>query len=315
MLDHVRDDLQSRRIRVAIGMCTFRRPSLAQSLKSLARQKTMNDVECCVIIADNDETPSAQPMVDMAQEGHPMRLHYVHAPACNISIARNALLDKAAALGVDFLAMIDDDEEATPDWINHLLEGMHSSAADVVVGKVTAVYRPDTADWMQKTRPHDAAPVIQRDGQILTGYCGNVMLRLSSPFLQGRRFNPDLGLTGGEDDLYFRSMVRAGGTIGYVPAAVVLEEVPKARESLRYLLLRRFRAGQTHGLITAPDRGGLRGVIHLGKAAAKATVLLAWAGLNLFRPEPRMKALLRASLHVGVCSHLLGKKTLELYKS
>ncbi|MFU8864485.1 MAG: glycosyltransferase family 2 protein [Rhodobacterales bacterium] len=315
MFDAKAKDPHFRKIKVAVGMCTFRRSSLMQTLESLAVQTGLEDVECCVIIADNDETKSARHLVEKAQIDHPMQLHYVHAPAFNISVARNALLETAQSLNADFLAMIDDDETATPDWLRQLLDEIESAKVDVVVGKITAIYRPDTAVWLQKARPHDTEPVIQRDGRILNGYCGNVMLRLSSPFLQGHRFNPDLGLTGGEDDLFFRSMVRAGGTIGYAPDAVVLEEVPEARERLQYLLLRKFRAGQTHGLITQPDRGGMRGVVHLTKAASKATVLLAWAGLNVFRPERRMTALLRASLHAGVCSHLLGKKTLELYKS
>lgn len=315
MFDAKAKDPHSSKIKVAVGMCTFRRPSLMQTLESLAVQTGLENVECCVIIADNDETKSALTLVEKAQIDHPMPLHYVHAPAFNISVARNALLETAQALNADFLAMIDDDETATSDWLRQLLDKIEAAKVDVVVGKITAIYRPDTAIWLQKARPHDMEPVIQRDGRIVNGYCGNVMLRLSSPFLQGHRFNPDLGLTGGEDDLFFRSMVRAGGTIGYAPDAVVLEEVPEARERLQYLLLRKFRAGQTHGLITQPDRGGMRGVVHLTKAASKATVLLAWAGVNVFRPERRMKALLRASLHVGVCSHLLGKKTLELYKS
>lgn len=315
MFDAETNEIRSRKIRVAIGLCTFRRASLVQTLESLALQTGIGDVECCVIIADNDETQSALPLVKKSQIDHPLQLHYIHAPAFNISVARNALLETAQSLNADFLAMIDDDETASPDWVRHMLEEMSSTDSDVVVGKITAIYRSDTAAWLQKARPHDTAPVIQRDGRILNGYSGNVMLRLSSPFLQGHRFNPELGQTGGEDDLFFRTMVRAGGKIGYAPEAVVLEEVPEARESLQYLLLRKFRAGQTHGLITQPDRGGTHGVVHLTKAASKATVLLAWAGLNVFRPERRMKALLRASLHAGVCSHLLGKKTLELYKS
>jgi succinoglycan biosynthesis protein ExoM len=301
--------------KVAIGICTFRRPALANTLQSLAAQTLPPNAECCVIVADNDDSPSAKPLVENAQTSAPLALHYVHAPSRNISLARNALLDKARELGADFLAMIDDDEIATPDWARHLLEEISISDADVVLGKVNAVYRPGTAEWLQRVRPHDAAPVIQRDGRILTGYAGNAMLRLGSPFLQGRRFDLSLGITGGEDDDFFRSMVRDGGTISYAPEAVAFEDVPPARESLKYLMLRKFRTGQTYGMITEPDRRGSLGVVQFSQAAAKTTALLAWAGLNALSPERRMSALLRASLHAGVCSHILGRKTLELYKS
>lgn len=300
--------------KVAFGVCTFRRAMLLQTIQSLNAQTLLPLAEGCVIVADNDDTPSALPLIEAARDQHAIRIHHVHAPARNISVARNALLDKARAVNADVLAMIDDDEVAQIDWARQLLAVMDASRADVVLGKVTAVYGTDAAPWMRKARLHDTAPVIQPDGLILNGYAGNAMLRLDSPYLRGRRFDPALGRTGGEDDAFFRGMVRQGGTIAYAPAAIVHETVPKDRESLRFLLRRTFRAGQTHGMITEPDR--VNGpVLPLAKAAAKATVLSVWAMLNVFSPARRTRALMRASLHVGVCAHLVGKTTLELYKS
>lgn len=315
MRDTDHHELPSGTAKIAIGICTFRRPMLTETLHSLAAQALPPGTSCSVIVADNDDTPTALPLVEQARTAASHPLHYVHAPARNICLARNALLDKAADLGVDYLAFIDDDETATPDWIKNLLEQISASGDDAVLGHVQAVYRPDTAAWLHRVRPHDAAPVIQRDGRILTGYAGNVILRLKSPALQGRRFNPALGVTGGEDDDFFSSMVRDGGTISYAPDAFVFEKVPPARESLRYLMLRKFRSGQTYAMITEPDRRGRLGVIPLTQAAAKTALLLTWAGLNVLSPDRRMRALLRASLHAGVCAHLLGTKTLELYKS
>lgn len=315
MLDTDSKKWPSGTTKIAIGVCTFRRAALTDTLDSLAAQVLPQDTDCCVIIADNDETQSALPLVEKAQCANPLPLHYVHAPARNISLARNALLETATLLGADYLAIIDDDAVATPDWTAQLLKAINAAGSDVALGKVNAIYRPDTPAWMQNVRPHDAAPVIQRDGRILTGYTCNAILRLNSPTVQGRRFNPSMGVTGGEDDVFFSGMVREGGTICFAPDAVVYEDVPQARESLRYLLLRRFRAGQTYGLITAPDRGRGLGVAQLTKAAAKTTALLTWAGLNAFSQDRRMNALLRAALHAGVCSHILGRKTLELYKS
>lgn len=301
--------------KVVFGVCTFRRPSLAQTLQSLSLQTLMQDTGCSVIVADNDDKPSALSLVEHVRGLHAMRIHYIHAPARNISVARNALLEKARLLGADFLAMIDDDEIADINWGGQLLVKMEALGADAVLGKVTAVYSSDAAVWMRKAQLHDTAPEIQRDGRILNGYTGNVMLRLDSPHLQSRRFDLAMGRTGGEDDVFFRGMVRDGGKIGYAPSAIVYEEVPKEREGIAFLLRRSFRSGQTHGRITEPDREGGRIAIPLAKAAAKATVLLGWAALNVFSADRRTRALMRASLHVGVCSHLLGKDTLELYKS
>lgn len=299
---------------IAFGVCTFRRPALTRTLQSLSEQTLARHRSCCVIIADNDDTPSALPVVDAARNALMMPLHHVHAPARNISIARNALLETALALGVEFLAMIDDDEIATPDWARALLDTIDSSGADAVLGPVLAVYRPDAPGWMRKAPLHNVVPVIQANGRILTGYTGNVILRMNSPHLRDRRFDLAYGRTGGEDDAFFRGLVRSGGMIGHAPAAIAYEDVPPERESLRFLLRRNFRAGQTHGRINAPDQRLGRGLM-FAKAAAKTAVLVASAGLGAFRPAVRTRALMRASLHAGVCSQLLGGKTLELYRS
>ena len=299
---------------VAIGVCTFRRPILIRTLESLAAQTLVKRGNCCVIIADNDDEPSAQALVDAARASFPVPLHYVHAPARNISIARNALLETAADLGADFLAKIDDDEVATPDWAQALLSEITRSGADAVLGPVLATYRDETPGWMRKAGLHDVRPVIQPDGRILTGYTGNVILRLKSPHLHARRFDLAYGRTGGEDDAFFRGMVRDGGRIGHAPHAIAHEEVPPARESLRFLLRRSFRAGQTLARIGASDQT-TRPVALFAKAAGKAAILTAWSGATAFSPAKRTRALMRAALQAGVCSQVLGGNILELYRS
>lgn len=299
---------------VAFGVCTFRRPILARTLASLATQTAGPHARFCIVVADNDDTDSARTTVDQAASAPGLPLHYVHAPARNISIARNALLDKARDLGAAYLAMIDDDEVASPDWAAALLAEITASGADAVLGPVLAVYRPEAPDWLRKARLHDVRPVIQPDGRILTGYTGNVILRLDSPSLAQRRFDLFYGRTGGEDDAFFRGLVRDGGTIGYAPAAIAHEDVPPGRETLGFLLRRNFRAGQTHGRISTTH--GLSRKLPMGATAgAKAAILLASAGLAAFSPVRRNRALMRASLHAGVCSQLFGGRILELYKA
>ena len=315
MPDTLLQSIARDKVTVAIGVCTFRRPSLRQTLDSLAQQSLALDVHCCVIVADNDDTPSALPLVENAKGQSGIALHYVHAPARNISVARNALLAKARLLGADYLAMIDDDEVAPMGWARHLLNHITTSGADAVLGKVTAVYSADTALWMRRSQLHDATPVIQKDGRILNGYTGNVMLRLDSPHLVGRHFDIALGRTGGEDDAFFHGMVRQGGVIGYAPDAITHEDVPRQRESLGFLLRRSFRAGQTHGMITQPDRNDSGTAIPLAKAMGKATLFLGLGAVHAVWPARRTRALMRMSLQLGICAHLLGRHTLELYKS
>ncbi len=315
MLDTKYDNTSADTLLVAFGVCTFRRPALSNALKSLLAQTLIQDRKCCIIVADNDDTPSAEALTrQIADEFPTIPVHYVHAPARNISIARNALLKRAAELGADFIAVMDDDEVASQDWARLLLNEITTSGADAVLGPVTAVYRPDAPDWMKNARLHDISPVIQPDGRIITGYTSNVILRLDSAHLRGRWFDHAFGNSGGEDDVYFHGMVRDGGKIGFASSAIVYEDVPQNREQLKDLLRRYFRAGQTHGLISRPDTR-FRRMMAFFNAAAKAAALLAWAGLNIFAPGRRTRSLMRASLHLGVCWQILGGKMFVIYGS
>ena len=268
----------------------------------------------CIIVADNDDKPSALSLVEGLGAESSITMHYVHAPARNISIARNALLDKATALGATFLAMIDDDEEASADWAATLLTEMASGGADAVLGPVLARYRAEAPEWMTRAGLHDVRPVIQRGGQIRTGFTGNVLLRLDSPYLRHRRFELAYGRTGGEDDAFFSGMVKDGGSIGYAQGAVAYEEVPEQRETLGFLVRRSFRAGQTHSRINRPVRSIERAIFFV-KAIGKICALLGAAGAAATSPARRTKALMRASLHAGICSQILGGKVLELYRT
>src|SRR4051794_18458322 len=97
---------------VTICICTFRRPYLAQTLRSVLSQVPVAGSRFRIVVADNDETPSAKAMVDAVLGAGPLSYAYVHAPARNISIARNAAL---AAVGTRWAAFLDDDELAAPD--------------------------------------------------------------------------------------------------------------------------------------------------------------------------------------------------------
>jgi succinoglycan biosynthesis protein ExoM len=299
---------------VAFGICTFRRPILTRTLQSLAKQDPGPGFRCCIIVADNDDQPSAQPVVEQAASDLPFPVHYVHAPSRNISIARNALLEKATALGAEFLAMIDDDEIASPDWARCLLSKITGSGADAVLGPVLALYRPEAPAWLHKARIHDVVPVVLSDGRIHTGYTGNLILRLDSPPVRGRRFDLAFGRTGGEDDVFLSGLVRDGGRIEYAPEAIAHEDVPAPREKLSFLMRRSFRSGQTFGRINAPKSLPGRTMMAV-KAAAKIVFLALSAAVMALSPSRRNRALMRASLHAGVCSQLFGRKILELYNS
>lgn len=286
-------------------MCTFRRPAVAGLLASLAKLELPQAVHMRVIVADNDDAPSARQTVTDAFAAHGIDGIYLHAPARNISIARNACLEAADAA---LVAFIDDDEIARPGWLMGLLAELDRSNADVVFGKVTAAYPPEAPAWMRHADLH-STPAPFHKGQIEGGYTCNVLMRRE--MVGGLRFDPAFGRSGGEDTTFFATLKAAGAAMAYTADAVVDEPVTPARSSLKWLTDRAYRSGQTYGLVRLA-RGEARFVIVSG-SLAKAVWCWAEAAMTLWSPARWRRAAVRAHLHAGVMAAAMGQAPLELY--
>ncbi|MCE6969272.1 MULTISPECIES: glycosyltransferase [Rhodobacterales] len=297
---------------VAIGLCTFRRPGVAATLASIGALRWPKGTTGVVIVADNDEVPSARTTVEAAARGLPIPLTYIHAPARNISIARNAVIEAALARRIDLLAFLDDDEMVEADWIAELLRVQGESGAEAVLGPVQGEHGPDAPSWMREGAAHDTRPTFLADGVIKSGYTCNVLIDLAAPAVEGLRFDPARGRSGGEDTAFFDAMLRAGGRIAFAAGALARETVPPERARLGWLLRRRFRMGQTHASLIARP-GALR---RAGQGAAALAKIAACGGMALATvhdPLRRNSALLRGALHVGTLSALFGARPISIY--
>lgn len=299
----------AKQLSIDIGVCTFRRPELADTLRSLDAMQMPAGFDISIIVADNDDTPTARDLVTALSRELTVPVRYQHCPARNISIARNACLDASTA---DFVAFIDDDETATPRWLAELAAVAQASGAAAVLGPVRARYRADAPDWMQRGDFHSTLPVWVR-GEIQTGYTCNVLLRMGSDSLRGRRFSLARGQTGGEDTEFFDQMHKAGGRIAFSPDAWVDEVVPRSRAAFDWLGRRRFRVGQTHGHLLGRNARGIGLVKQVGLASAKAIYCFASALPVVISPVRRNRSVLRGIMHVGVVSGLVGIREIRLY--
>jgi succinoglycan biosynthesis protein ExoM len=295
---------------VDICICTYRRESLAQSLVSIADQTGLDGRKVRVIVADNDEHPTAESSIRRMGEAVGLTLVYRHAPARNISIARNACLDAASA---DWIACIDDDEVAGSRWLACMLAEAEQGGWDAVLGPVKAVYPPDAPGWMRSGDFHSTRPVVL-NGSIETGYSGNALMRRALIERAGLRFDPRFGRTGGEDVDFFYRLRDAGGRIGFAPDAWVEEPVSDARARLGWLVVRTFRSGQTYGTRLARTRPGptnraWQACLATVKAVACGSAALA----TLAKPTTRNRFITRGALHLGVLARLVGLTEIETY--
>jgi succinoglycan biosynthesis protein ExoM len=295
--------------RIDICVCTYRRPELELTLRSLGAIETPPNATVRIVVADNDALPSARTLVDALRVELPFEVIYVHCPASNISIARNACLDNGTG---EYLAFVDDDETASVKWLAELTEVARASGADAVLGPVSAVYSDAAPGWMRRGDFHSTLPVYA-GGEIRTGYSCNVLLRRASPHIAGRRFSLAAGQTGGEDTEYFTQMYEAGGRIAYAPRALVVEPVPEARARFSWLAKRRFRSGQTHGRLLGRKRPAAGLFRQMALAAAKAVYCFGTAAALAVVAQHRNRYALRGVLHTGVVVGLLGIREIRLY--
>ncbi|RWX79315.1 glycosyltransferase [Neorhizobium lilium] len=296
-------------LRIDIGICTFRRLELEETLRSLFALAVPPAATVRLIVADNDAVPSAQPLVDRLREISPFPIAYVHCPQSNISIARNACLTECNA---DYLAFIDDDETAEPGWLTALTATARQTGADAVLGPVRAVYGAESAAWMRDGDFHSTMPVFV-GGTIRTGYTCNVLLDMRSPHLAGAKFALSLGQSGGEDTHFFTQLTESGGRIEFASDALILEAVPAKRASFSWLAKRRFRSGQTHGRILAAKNSGLRRVRQTAMAGLKFGYCAAVVAGTVFLPVTRTHYALRAALHAGAVMGSLGMREIRQY--
>jgi len=228
---------------VAIIVPTLRRPeSLDRAVRSLFAQEGVQGRVAAIVVVDNDPAGSAAGIARSLGEEAPWPLIYRHAPTPGVATARNAGL---AATDASLIAFLDDDEVASPQWLDALLRARDSTGADVIFGPI-AGRAPDAAPWL---RPY-LERFFGRTGPAATGPldapfgCGNSLMVRATALPGAEPFSPAADQTGGEDDILFAALTRRGGRCGWAADAWVEEFAPAHRATLRYALARAFAYGQ-----------------------------------------------------------------------
>jgi hypothetical protein len=285
---------------VCIVIPTFRRQTmLAQLLESLRHLEIPSQQSTDVLVLDNDPDGSAEVVTLASAQAHPLAVRYQHVGAGDISKVRNAAID-ATRDRYDFVALLDDDELPEPTWLIELFACQRRWNADAVIGPVIGVLPTTCPSWIAAGRYFD---VVSGDDDALLheGITGNALLRCATLQTSGQRFDESLGLSGGEDQLFFRRLVDGGAQIRYAAKAVVRETVPEQRCTASYLLRRSVRVGNTLGLIDGwkqrtPSAVALRSL----KSGAWVATGAAKSILDLTRRTSPLPGALRIARGVGM---------------
>jgi GT2 family glycosyltransferase len=231
-------------IGIVVCIPCFRRPEhLRQTLQSLVDQRT--DRRFAVVMVENDAAACASvPVATEFLRTEKFPGVCVVEPRQGNCHAINTAFETAQAIfpdAVHFL-MIDDDEIATPDWLEQMMCAVETTGADVVGGPV--LQRFDEAKRGLQRHPA-FRPTYEASGPVPIIYgCGNCLIersvftRLGSPAFD-LRFN----FLGGGDVDFFTRCRRYGVKFHWIAEAIIMEAVPVARTRSSWIALRGLRIG------------------------------------------------------------------------
>jgi succinoglycan biosynthesis protein ExoM len=239
---------------ICVGVCTILRPGMLQKcLRSIARQQTVDGYDVHIVVVDNDREPASKSIVDEFEASSPFPVHYFHEPRRGIPMARNRVLDAALALDAEWLALVDDDQVAIPNFLVRHLAAAKRDDADAVQPHIVGIY-PEPAPFWSLGKNVDIEDVtsdapLEARLQTAAGTCGVMFsTRLIRPDGMRLRFNESLALAGGEDAEFFNNAHKLGARIVFSRMPVVMEEVSRSRLTYsRYVMRGLARGGQLFG--------------------------------------------------------------------
>lgn len=271
---------------ISILVPTFRRPeSLRRALRSLGRQQDGATLIETIVVVDNAPEGSARELTAAFASDCDSPVVYVHEPKPGVATARNRGLAEIAAPHVAFL---DDDETASPDWLQRLYAVHLRFEADVTFGPVRGV-APDA--------PSSARAYLERFfsrlGRAESGLtdevwgCGNSLMKRATALAGAAPFDVACDQSGGEDDRLFARLRAEAGRFAWAADALVDEHAPAHRATVAYALRRAYSYGQSPSQLAAQRKRPIEVAKWMAIGAVQASVYAA-AAAPLFlagRPE------------------------------
>jgi succinoglycan biosynthesis protein ExoM len=227
---------------ISVCICTFRRPAmLKRLLGELALQQTDGQFTYSIVVVDNDDQQSAQPVVMDFAAHFPIEVVYCLESRKNIALARNTVLAHAHG---DYIAFIDDDEFPVPEWLRMMLKTCEGYEAAGVLGPVRPHFDEIPPRWIIAGRfcerpEHPTGRVMDWE----ESRTGNVLFQRRILDGLAQAFNPEFD-NGGEDKDFFMRLMRLGHVFRWCNEGVAYETVPPSRWKRSYMLKRALLRGK-----------------------------------------------------------------------
>jgi glycosyltransferase involved in cell wall biosynthesis len=233
---------------------------LERCLQSLVVQ-TLDRSLFEIIVVDNGSHDDTPKVVRRLESDFPdVGLKLVLESKQGLAHARNAGVHAASGA---YVAFIDDDAVAAPDWLATALHAMDTvvPSPTVVGGPIAPLYDGPKPGWFRdeyELRSWGAASRFLRDDE---SFSGSNMVFDRSALQQHGGFPVHLGMTGeyvsvGEETSLLRKMRQAAGfdaRLFYVPTSVVYHSVPSGKMTVTHQLGRILMSGYVGAREASPS--------------------------------------------------------------
>ncbi|MDJ0688276.1 MAG: glycosyltransferase family 2 protein [Xenococcaceae cyanobacterium MO_188.B32] len=301
-------------LQIAAIICTHNRDSyLGAAIDSLLQQQSDNYE---ILVIDNASSDRTREVVE-SRLGAP-RLKYYYEPVLGLSVARNRGAEETNA---PILAYLDDDAEASPQWLKVITQAYQENEKLAIAGgKVTLIWpegitppkwiSPDMAGGLGA---YDLGEeVVYIDNPNLTPRGLNYSLRRT--FLEEiGGFDPNLGRVGknllSNEELYMTELaLKKGWQVAYLPDALVAHNVAPERTKPGWFLRRSWWQGVSE--CYREEVAGRKGFIQFSRGGERLVRGMYKAVKYYSDPALRFDNVTYAYGQIGylgaVCQNLLG---------
>lgn len=241
---------------LSVVVCTYNRVELLKgALQSLVSQ-TVNKSLYEVLIVDNNSTDQTENIVCRISGMYP-NFRYIKEPKQGLSYARNRGFKEAR---YKYVAYIDDDARASPEWVEKILTAFNTIKPMplVVGGEIHPWYETAPPAWFTddfEIRTWGSEKGFLQPPRAQYGFSGSNMAFKKEVFEKYNGFSPDFGIVGdalrlGEEAALFYRIYQDHPFFWYDPEIKVEHWVPAKNMKVSYRLKRAYVGGVTIAGIT-----------------------------------------------------------------